>query len=58
MEYPDLTIIFEDKYYDFIEKNGKLLLRDKHSKIILSKVHAENLYSKMCDSVDTIIKRF
>lgn len=57
MQYPNLQIYFEEKIYVFEEKNGQLLLKDFESDIILSRIHAENIYKMMALSQNLKISR-
>ncbi|MBE0515668.1 hypothetical protein [Sulfurimonas sp.] len=56
-QYPNLQIEFENKKYCFQNVNGQLLLKDKESDIILSKVAAERLYQKMANSLEVKVIR-
>jgi hypothetical protein len=56
-QYPDLQVEFENKTYCFQNVNGQLLLKDKESDIILSKVAAERLYQKMANSFEVKVIR-
>jgi len=55
--YSGLYIEFENKIYCFENINGQLLLKDKISDLILSKVQAEKIYQKMHKSFDVKIVR-
>lgn len=57
MEYPNLEIAFETHLYSFANIDGQLLLKDKASGIVLSKVHASKLYQKMANSTNIKIIR-
>ena len=57
MQYPSLTIEFENKTYSFENINGSLLLKDSKSNIVLAKVAAEKLYQKMANSLELKISR-
>lgn len=57
MEYPNLEIVFETHLYSFANIDGQLLLQDKASGIVLSKVHASKLYQKMANSTKVQIIR-
>lgn len=57
MEYPNLEIVFETHLYSFANIDGQLLLKDKASGIVLSKVHASKLYQKMANSTKVQIIR-
>lgn len=57
MQYPNLTIEFENKIYSFENINGLLLLKDNKSNVILAKVAAERLYQKMANSLELKILR-
>jgi hypothetical protein len=56
-QYPNLQVEFENKTYCFQNVNGQLLLKDKESDIILSKVAAERLYQKMANSLEVKVIR-
>lgn len=55
--YPHLKVVFEDIIYSFANIDGQLLLKDKASGIVLSKVHASKLYQKMANSAKVQIIR-
>ena len=57
LEYPNLKVVFEDVTYSFLNINGRLLLKNEASDIVLSKVHAEKLYQKMANSLNVKIVR-